>query len=668
MTLSAGLSLGMAKPLVLHVAPNGNDNWSGQVADASPDGKDGPLATLKAAIAAARKASPEAKSHGVSILLRGGTYELAEPVQLGPEDSGQRPDAPLLIAAYPGETPVLSGGRHITGWREVAGKPGWWGAEIPEVHSGQWLFRQLFVNGERRQRARTPNQGFPRVQGASPEGNPAQFKFKAGDLKREWVADGAVEVVALLAWADLRMYLRGLDETNLVATLSAAPQRSNKEGNARYYIENAPDALDMPGEWYLNRKTGVLTYWAKAGEDMAHAEVVAPRLQTLLRLEGDFAAEKAVKHVVLHGLAFAYSDWKLDERGYADTQAAVGVRGDIFAAGAVECVVENCALTHLGNYGLELGRGCQNDRVVGNEFCDLGGGGIRVGEPRARQAAFDQNHGHTITDNDIHQGGLVYPPAGGIFVLQSGGNRIAHNHVHHLYYTAVSLGWTWGYRESPCRENIVEFNHLHDLGQGMLSDMGAVYTLGLQPGTIIRNNLIHDVCADNYGGWGLYTDEGSTGILLENNVVYRCKDAGFHQHYGRDNILRNNIFAFNQKSQLMRTREEAHNSFFFTNNIVYFDSGELLGSNWRKENYVIDGNVYFDARPGADAAALRFSGATLQQWRERGHDLNSLVADPRFVAPGWYDFRLRDDSPALKLGFQPIDLSQVGVRPPGFRR
>ena len=155
---------------------------------------------------------------------------------------------------------------------------------------------------------------------------------------------------------------------------------------------------------------------------------------------------------------------------------------------------------------------------------------------------------------------------------------------------------------------------MHDIGKGLLSDMGGVYTLGPQPGTIVRNNLIHDVNAFTYGGWGLYTDEGSTGIVLENNVVYRCKSAGFHQHYGKENILRNNVFAFNKEHQLMRTRPEPHSSFTFTNNIVYFDSGDLLGSDWSNEHYTIDSNVYYDARLKSTPESIKFGGISPAKW------------------------------------------------------
>jgi hypothetical protein len=654
-----------AKPFTLYVATNGNDQWSGQFASPSADGRNGPLATLSGALKAARaarQANPAEVKEGITILVRGGTHVLSKTVELTPEDSGSSAKAPLIIAAYENEKPVLSGGQQIGGWKRMEGSPDFWQAEVQDVRDGKWYFRTLFVNGQRKQRARTPNEGFLRIEGASPQDKPVKLKFKPGDIKREWAETGDVEVVALLAWADFRMFIRSVDEANCIATLSTDPRPSNKENNARYFIENAPDGLDAPGEWYLNRKSGVVSYWAQPGEDLSKAEVVAGHLDDLIVLQGNLASKKPVEHLVLRGLTFGYTDSPMPSNGYTDTQAAIAVRGDVRAEAAVDCAVECCTFTGLSGYALELGRGCQRWRVVGNEISDLGGGGIRLGEPAKRQEPFEANHSHVVTDNHIHHLGLIYPPAVGVFILQSGSNRVAHNHIHHLYYTAVSVGWNWGYQETPCRENIVEFNHMHDIGQSMLSDMGAVYTLGIQKGTVIRNNLIHDVNAFTYGGWGLYPDEGSTEIVWESNVVYRCKSAGFHQHYGRDNLVRNNIFAFNRENQLMRTREESHFSFLFTNNIVYFDSGNLLGSNWKNDRFRMGGNVYFDTRAGANPEDMKLAGASWQQWQKRGHDLNSVVADPLFETPDKFDFRLKPESPAVRLGFRPIALSEVGVR------
>jgi hypothetical protein len=579
-----------------------------------------------------------------------------------PADSGISADKPLTIANYGSERPILSGGRRVVGWKRAGDTSNRWEATLPEARNGQWQFRQLFINGERKTRARAPNQGYFTAEGEYLSDDPVKFKFRGSDLKPAW-ANSSAELIALHKWIDIRQPIRDVDAANHVVTLAGMIRPHTKEPNARYYLENAPDALDQPGEWYLDRQSGTVAYLAGPGEDLSKAEVIAPALSSeLIRFEGDFAARKPVQHVVLRGLVFAYTDWTLGERGHTDNQAAEQINGDVFAEGAKNCVIEGCTLAHLGGYGLELGRGCQRWTILGNELVDIAGGGIRIGERAKRPDPFEQNSGHIMTDNHLHQLGRVYAPAVGIIIFQSGQNRVAHNHIHDLYYTAVSVGWNWGYQETPCRENVIEYNHMHDIGKSVLSDMGAVYTLGIQKGTVVRNNLIHDVNADSYGGWGLYTDEGSTDIVMENNVVYRCKSATFHQHYGRDNIIRNNVLAFGKENQLMRTREEDHNSFTFERNIVFFDSGNLLGSNWSNEHFKIDNNLYWDARPGFSAAALRFKGATFADWRKRGHDLHSLVADPQFVAPAKMDFQLRDSSPAFKLGFKPIDLGEVGVR------
>jgi len=653
------------QPLNLYVATNGNDQWSGRLPAPARDGKDGPLATIPAALKQARDAKRSVNDFAeqVNILLRGGTYQIAEPIRILATDSGVSVDKPLTIAAYPDETPVLSGGQRITGWKRVGDVPNKWQAEIPDVREGKWSFRQLFINGQRRTRARTPNSGYFQIDGEYLSDNPVEFKFRGDDIRKQWADLANVEVIGLQKWVDYRQPIAAVDEAARTVSLPGLIAPHTRESSARYFVENAPDALDSPGEWYLDRKTGVLSYLAKDGEDLSNAEVVAPRLTTeLIRFEGDFAGAKPVHNVVLRGLTFAWTDWTLADKGYTDRQAAVEVHADVLAEGAVDCVIENCTFAGLGGYGLELGRGCRSWSVVGNEFVDLGAGGIRIGEPAKRQEPFDQNFGHVVTDNHLHQLGRVYAPAIGIIIFQSGRNRIAHNHIHDLYYTAISVGWNWGYQETPCRENIVEFNHMHDIGQGVLSDMGAVYTLGIQKGTVIRNNLIHDVNAHSYGGWGLYTDEGSTEIVMENNVVYRCKSATFHQHYGRDNVIRNNILAFGKENQLMRSREEAHNSFTFERNIVCFGSGNLLGSTWSNDQFQMDNNVYWDARPGASVGAMKFKDATFAEWQKRGHDKHSVFGDPLFQAPGKDDFRLKSDSPAFKLGFKPIDIEEVGVR------
>lgn len=626
-----------------HVRPDGDDGAAGTTA--------APLRNVAAAVERARG--------GGTVVLHAGRHELAAPLVLGPEHSG------LTLAAAPGARPVLSGGSRVTGWRRDEAAPGLWRVTLPEVASGRWHFHQLFVNGRRAQRARTPNEGFLRAAGPLGTGVPMTLPFRAGDLRPEWAGRPDARLVMLQKWTDLHVPILAVDASARVATLAADKPRPDwmSEADARYWIENVPDALDAPDEWFLDRATGELRYLVPTGLDPNAAEVVAPRLTEIVRVQGDAGARKPVDGVAFRGLTFAHTDYEMPAGGMISPQAAVPVRGAFRVEHAVGGVIEDCRFENLGGYALDLGRGAQRWRVSRCEITGIGGGGVRIGEPGDRQPdAFTASHSHAVSDCDIHALGRVFAPAVGVIIFQSGTNRIVHNAIHDLYYTAVSVGWNWGYQETPCRENLIAFNHLYDIGQGRLSDMGGVYTLGIQTGTVVRNNLIHDVVSYDYGGWGLYTDEGSTGIVLEDNVVYRCKSAGFHQHYGRDNVVRNNVIAFNREHQLMRTRDEEHNSFTFTNNLVFFDSGVLLGSSWKNDRFVIHGNLYWDTRAGGDPAKMKFAGGTWEQWRARGHDTNSVIADPLFVDAAKQDFRLQPGSPALKLGFRPVDVSQVGPR------
>lgn len=646
-----GTTGAQGKLVTVHVATNGNDTAPGTSA--------APMKTLPAALKLAQ--SERAMSNDVAITLHGGLFTLEAPLRFSEAHSG------ITIAAAGQEVPVISGGRRIQGWRKAGGHL--WQAQVPGVREGNWYFRQLFINGRRAIRARTPNEGaFLRMEGARFSDVPARYHFKPGDIKPAWAKDPDTEVVGLEKWTVFRQHIAVLSLESNAVQLSGNAAPHTREGGARYYIENTADGLDAPGEWHLDRKSGVVSYLARPDEDLTVAEVIAPFLEELVLIQGNPDTGKPAVSITLRGLTFSHTDWTLGTNGYVDSQAAVAKRGAVRVEFARKIVFEDCAFTRLGGYAIELGRGAQECRVVGNEMSDLGAGGVRVGETAVRTNASEAVHHNVIIDNHIHHGGRVFPPAVGVLILQSAHNRVAHNHIHDLYYTAVSVGWTWGYKGSPCHDNVIEFNHLHDIGQGLLSDMGGVYTLGPQPGTVVRNNRIHDVDASTYGGWGLYTDEGSTGIVMENNLVYRCKSAGFHQHYGKENVIRNNIFAFNIENQLMRSSEEAHLSFFFTNNIVYFGSGNLLGSTWKNDRFVMERNVYWDTRLASHPANLNFAGARLEQWRARGHDTNSVIADPLFIDAPANNFKLASNSPAMSLGFRPFNVKRIGIRDKAERK
>jgi parallel beta-helix repeat protein len=614
-----------------------------QVITVSPHG---PIRTLTEARDAARAQRRSGITSPITITVCAGTYFLPETLVLGPEDSD------TIWEGAHGEHPVVSGGRIISGWTKTSGAA--WTADAPGPY-----FHQLFVNGRRAARTRTPKDGFFHFEGSGAPGKPLQLHFHRNDIQQEWATQPDVELVGFMAWSDFRAPITGVDRRAHLAELGPI-QTSANEGNARYFIENVPGPLQVPGEWYLDRSTQKVSYIPIPGENMEQAQVVAAGLERLVLVQGKPEAGEFVRNIVFRGLTFEHADWNAEPQGYFDFQAAIPASSAVEAVGAVNFLVERCTFAHSGGYALELGRGSKHNQVLANEFYDLGAGGIKVGEPDLRENRAEQNYDNVIADNQIHDLGLVYAAGVGIWVLQSGRNQVLHNHVHDLYYTAISVGWTWGYGKNQSNGNLIAFNDLHSIGKNMLSDMGGIYTLGVQPGTIIQNNLIHDVSSYTYGGWGIYLDEGSSNILAEDNIVYDCKSAGFHQHYGRENILHNNIFASNHEHELMRTRSEQHISFILENNIVYFDQGDLLGANWADGTFLMRANLYYDAR-GNDVYFLDKSFAA---WQTTGQDQGSRIADPLFVDARKFDFRLQPKSPALQLGFHPIDMTTVGPRGP----
>ena len=653
-------------PVVFHVATTGDDHDLGT--------GEKPFATLERARAALRtlKRQPGGLRQPVTVFVHDGTYRLSTPLVLTSEDSGTA-DFPVTFAAADGAKPVLSGGRRITGWKEVtvAGKR-LWAAQLPEVRAGHWYFHQLWVNGRRRPRARHPHDGFLQI-AALPDVKPStpwnqgqdRFQFGPGDLKR-WDNLEDVELVVLHLWVGVRLAVTGVDEQQRLVTFAHPSRRRLTDGTlpARYYVENALELLDRPGEWYLRHSTGTLYYWPLPGEKMADAEVVAPALPYLLRFAGKPEAKQTVEHVVIRALTFAHAEWWPARTDPVDVQAAAPVPAAVQADGLRHGALEDCTVTHVSNYGIHLVRGCQHNRVVGCELADLGAGGIKIGEMGVRDDPAQQTHDNRVTDNHIHDAGQVFPQAVGIWIGQSYGNRILHNHVHDLYYTGISCGWTWGYGKALAHDNLIAANHVHNLGRGWLSDLGGIYTLGKQPGTLIRGNVFHDITGYRYGGWGIYLDEGSSDIRAEDNLVYRASHGGFHQHYGRDNVLRNNVFALGRDAQLQRSRAEPRRSFAFERNLVYYRQGKLLQGKWDDGQFGIDHNLYWHA----GGAEVRFGNLTWEQWRAKGRDEHSLLADPLFRDPERGDFRLKSGSPASRVGFTPPDWSDVGPRPPARRR
>ena len=424
---------------------------------------------------------------------------------------------------------------------------------------------------------------------------------------------------------------------------------------------------------------------------MATAKVYAPRCLQLMGFVGKPEENRFVEHIRFEGITFANTDWRHPDvsdgavfvgsdtaaqrpgrrpRGNlaAVGQGACDVPGVIYFEGARHCSVENCTIENVGWYGVEIGDACRGIRVAGNTIRNLGAGGVKINGAAARDpdVKVRQTGHHYVTDNTICHGGRVFHSAIGVLSMNAYGLEISHNHIFDFFYSGISCGWEWGYQESISRDNLIAFNHIHDLGHKVLSDMGGIYTLGVQPGTVLRNNLIYNVTSAHYGGWCIYPDEGSSHLLIENNVCHDADRQPFHQHYGRENVVRNNIWVFGGEAAGIYSRNEPHNGLIWIRNIMVTRGEPIFKSNFSPEQeahrMVADSNLYFDVtgKPHFLMAGKKYS---FKQWQALGRDQHSIIADPKFKNLAKRDLTLADDSPAFKLGFKAIDVSTVGPRP-----
>lgn len=671
------LSAASASAVDFYVAPSGDDANAGTT--------DRPFATLLRARDAVREANKAARQT-TNVLLRGGMYSLKEPLVLQPEDSGTA-ECPVVYAAYPGEKAVISGGKTITGWKKTG--PGeLWTVEIPEVKQGKWYFRQLHVNGQRRQRARLPaGGGLYTVAGAAEPAKRA-FKFNPGEIDPKWRNLNDVEIVVLQFWSEARQRIESIDAAaNTVRfTGDAFRPLAWQKG---WYAENVFEGLSSPGQWYLDRQAGRLYYWPLPGEKVEQMEFVAPVAKQWLRLEGDYKAGRYVEHVAIRGLTFQYSGWDLDpklgysypqasieltpgkrlwvgwqiDEGFSTPQSQVVTPAGIYAKGARHVCFEGNQVAHTGAWGIHFAQGgCKDNSVVYNSLEDLGAGAIRIGGPDATDDDNEESGRTVIADNRIDNCAQVYFGAPAVYIGQSSGNRVAHNEISGGGEWAISVGWSWGYMPPHnARDNIVEYNHCHHIGQSVLGTHGTIYCIGVQPGTVVRNNLIHDISGD---GSGIVLDNASAGIVVENNIIHHVACDGLLFNFNDlGNIVQNNIIASAGRSLMNRSGDAGkldQTGVFYRN--IFYQSEEksvlFYPKKWANFDIIMDYNLYY--APGGKP--LKFLDGDFEGWKKKGLDGDSLVADPMFVDPDHGNFTLKPDSPARTLGFRPIDMSTVGVR------
>lgn len=666
----------------LHVAPNGNDAWSGTLSAPNSARTDGPLASLLGARNAIRRQAD--RSQPITVSIADGRYPLLEPLLLEPQDSGTA-DAPISYTAAPGARPIFSGGVPLRGWRVNA--EGLWEAKLPAGLATE----QLWINGLRATPAR--HRGGERILirkvdeelTGEVRGQPSVLvKFKSAPARQIISVEPSMlaglerlspeelreaRVTIFHKWNASPRHVRSIDAVAGKLFVDGGAMQEWSSWNAKgstLWLENVRTGLNVPGSWTIDR-AGSILYRPRAGESPTTAEAVVAAADKFVLLQGAPGEGNYVENVNFVGLSFAHTRWLLPARGIGgedgldDLQAAAHIDAVIMGDGIRRIRFERCDISHVSRQALWFRRGCRDIRVERCTFTDLGAGAVRVGDYVAPRYPFESTGGVIVRNCRISQGGRVFPSATGIVVMQGEANLIAHNEIDDFYYSGISVGWAWGYMPTSARDNTVEFNRVSKIGQELLSDMAGIYFLGPGERNVCRNNVVTDVSCHAYGGWGIYADEGSTGVLYENNLIVGTHSGGFHQNYGKENVVRNNIFVGGKDMQVTRPRPEEHLSYIFERNIVVWSQGSLAGG----RSFENSGKVAFEKNLyHATGLAARPFEKELADRRSRGLDQTSVVADPLFVDPKNGNYQLRAESPAAKIGFKEFDPTKAGIEAP----
>ena len=689
----------LAQPATLYVATNGNDAWTGTLAAPNPAKTDGPFATLERArdaIRAMRKAATPLPG-GVAVQVRAGTYELASTFKLAAEDAGTA-ESPVVYRAMPGEQVVLTGARRLTGFTP-------WKGQIVKADVGAQgfqgiYFRQLFLDGQRQVLARYPNfdasnphgGGFAYVDGQPvnmyqdlPQEELRVIQCKAPDA-RQWAhpEQGEVLIFPRYNWINMIIPIASADPVAKTITLTKDVSWGAFKGIRpldRYYVRNLLEELDAPGEWWLDKDTSTLYFWPPRPLDQA--TVRAPAIETLVEIgpRADF--------ITLRGFTL---------EGCEGTAVSLN--------NASNCVVAaNTVHDTGGRLGGSVGVSVTGGRdcgVVGNDMYEICNYAIRLESSGADRDSLTAT-GHYADNNYIHHIGVLNGHGCGI-TLSGIGLRASHNLIHDTTRCGIFGGGT---------DCVVQYNHIRHVNLET-EDTGGYYTGASWHvrGLIVRYNYLHDILGYGRTGdrwtsphfaWGIYLDDDLSGAHVYGNIVARTTLGGSHIHAGRDNILENNIFVEGANQQMQYSGHEPEswvvkmhldefrkamakpayplrypelaatdqNTIYlmagnkFRRNILYYKnpSAKLYqySRNDAPETNESDYNLiwHFGLPLGINLPGVALD-KQWEEWQKRGFDTHSLVADPLFVNPDKDDYRLKPNSPALKLGFEPIPIDKIG--------
>lgn len=550
------------------ISPKGSDFNDGT--------RQSPKATLTSALRQARewrRTEDNRIQGGITIYMEGGTYAFYEPVFIRPEDSGTK-ESPTIIRSVGDEKVILSGGISIKGWKKQ-GKV--WVADVPAFNGRPLDFRQLWVNGKKAVRARDV-EDFEKMNRICSVDEKNEILYvpavsirrlidNKGNLKAKYA-----EMVLHQMWCVANLRIRSVEVQGDSAAIRfhepesriqfehpwPRPMVTTDGHNSAFYLTNARELQDVPGEWYHDIDARKVYYYPREGEKMQEAEVIVPAVETLVRVEGTL--DRPVCHIRFEKITFSYTTWmRPSEKGHVPLQAGMyltdGYRIDpkmqrnylnhpldnqgwlgrpaaaVRVVAARQIDFERCRFEHLGSTGLDYEEAVQGGVVRGCLFLDIAGNGLLVGsfspaahethlpyDPADRREVCTQQQINNCYFTEIgnEDWGCLAIAAGYV-----GDVNIEHNEISEVPYSGISLGWGWTQTVNCMRNNRVHANLIHHYAKHMY-DVAGIYTLGSQPKSYVTENCVHSIYKPGYvhdpNHWFyLYTDEGSSFITVRDN-------------------------------------------------------------------------------------------------------------------------------------------------------
>jgi hypothetical protein len=616
----------------LFVAVNGNDSWSGRLPEPNAGRTDGPFASLAAACRAARS---QGANQPRKIVMQAGKYYFDEPLVLGAGDAG------LTIESAPEADVCLYGGRKVTGWKKDGEK--FYSVALPGVKDRKWDFRALIVNGRFCTRARLPEKGFfehlssfdvpwMSTTGGGWKRKPTTeelttMKYRPEDIG-PWLDVNNAEITIYHMWDESLVGLKAIDTDKHILTFSSPTGHPpGAFGVKKYVIWNVREGMTRPGQWYLDRTAGKLVHWPLPGEDMTKAEVIAPIIESIVHIRG--TRQNPARNITIRNLMLSVTTTPLEAGGFG----AGRFDGAVSVATAENCRLIELEITNVGGQGIKA----SGDNLL-IERCHVhnaGACGIRC---RGNKAV--------VTDNTIHDVGLTYPSA---IALQGGGRDclISHNEIHDCPYTAINCGG---------ERNRVEHNLIYH-AMKELHDGGGIYCFAGKD-VVLRGNFIHDIIdTGRYGASAYYLDERSENCLVEGNLSVGVVRPS-HNHMAKGNTIRNNVFISDGDARITFPRSS---NYTFERNVIRAE-GQIVVEN-PDGITTMRNNVMFSAEGKIQFRRLK-DYSQVGSYSFEGNEEN-LTADSLITEFENGQVIFAPDSPALRLGIKPIDVSDAGPRPRG---